>query len=78
MDSELQALLEDGRIVSVGDGYMAVEVNGVELFVDSRVIRSGCDCCGDRQTFDVSYNRPERHRVEKHGESDPLRLERYK
>ena len=78
MHSELQALLEDGRIVSVDDGFMAVDVDGVELFVDSRVIRSGCDCCGDKQTFDVSYNRPERHRVERHGEADPLRLEKLK
>jgi len=54
------------------DGEASEEVEGVEVFVGTRVHRRGCRCCGDTAELDVSYNRSEEHRVEEHGEADPL------
>lgn len=50
------------------------EVEGVEVFVGTRLKRRGCTCCGDTAELDVSYNLSEEKRVEKHGEADPLDL----
>jgi hypothetical protein len=68
-------VLEQGTVVEAADTHLLVEVEGVELFVGSRVRHTGCRCCGDTVEFTVSYNRLAEHRVEEHGEADPLGLE---
>jgi hypothetical protein len=68
-------ILEGGTVVEAHDTCLAVEVEGVEVFVGTRLKRRGCTCCGDTAELDVSYNLSEEKSVEKHGEVDPLNLD---
>ena len=69
---EQHEVLEQGTVVEAHDSYLTVEVEGVELFVGTTVHHTGCECCGDQAKLTVSYNKTKAHRVENHGERDPL------
>lgn len=75
MKDKVHALLEEGTVVQAHESCLAVEVDGVELYVGPTVERSACDCCGDITKLEVSYNLTRGARREKHGEVDPLGLE---
>lgn len=75
MRERISELLENGTVKNVSDTCMVVVVDGVELYVGTRVHHSGCKCCGDHAEFDVSYNRLTEDRIEDHGEADPLDIE---
>jgi hypothetical protein len=74
MNEHEQALLEEGTVVEAHEGCLAVEVDGVELYVGTHVHTRVCDCCGAFAELRLDYNRHERERVEEHGEVDPLDL----
>lgn len=75
MHERISELLEDGTVKKVSDTCMVVVVEGVELYVGTRMHHTGCDCCGDYSELTVSYNRLTEDRIENHGEADPLGIE---
>lgn len=65
-------ILEEGIVKSVTGRSLVVDVGGVEVYVFPTVEYSGCDCCGDSSSLEISYNRTTADRIEKHGVEDPL------
>lgn len=58
LSDDVKALIEGGEVLSVGDNYVTVDVDGHEVHISFTVRRSGCSCCGDTVRATVSYNRP--------------------
>jgi len=75
MEKRIQDAIEDGTVVSAHDTCMSVETeDGVELYIGARTVSTGCSCCGDSTELIVSYNRLTEHRIETHGDADPLNI----
>jgi len=71
-----QELLQRGSIKNANEHGLVVVVDGVELYVTTRISYSGCECCGDTTYLALSgYNRRTEDRIEDHGEADPLDIE---
>lgn len=74
--NSINEVLEGGTVIEAHDTCLAVEVEGVEVYVGATVTdMGGCShCTTARGEFDISYNRKTEDRIKKHGEADPLGL----